>query len=84
MLKEGTQSKNQDDINDIFAATAVGKAEIMDKEKEELWSKLLLDKHSYLKDFIEAPTTAIVKIEVSKYYFVSSFQEVIEWAPLPK
>lgn len=77
-----SRSKNQNNINDIVAITSLGKARILKKEKEiGNWSKILIDKHSYLDDFINADTTAIVVVEISKYYYVTSFQEVIEWIP---
>lgn len=77
------RSSNPESINDIAAVTAVGNVKIL-KGKEEIntWSKALVDRHNYLEKFIEAPTTAIILMEVSKYYYVSSFQEVLEWDPV--
>lgn len=76
------RSDNEKSINDIAAITSIGEARILKEEAEkEKWSKVLLDKHSYLDDFIEAETTALILVEISKYYYVTSFQEVIEWIP---
>ena len=75
------RNNNPKDINDIVAATIIGEASILSDEDKTYWSNLLIEKHSYLETFIEAPSTVIVKIEISKYYFVGSFQEVIEWSP---
>ncbi|MDY0234728.1 MAG: pyridoxamine 5'-phosphate oxidase family protein [Gudongella sp.] len=76
------RSNNENSINDIAAVTCIGLAKVL-KEKEEVekWSKVLINKHSYLDDFINADTTAIVLVEISKYYYVTSFQEVLEWSP---
>ena len=76
------RSKNENNINDIAAITSLGQARVL-KEKEEIdkWSKFLTDKHTYLDEFIEADTTAIVLVDIYKYYNVSSFQQVIEWSP---
>lgn len=77
------RSSNPESINDIAAVTVMGRVKIL-KEKQEIdrWSKALVDKHNYLEKFIGAPTTAIILMEVSKYYYVSSFQEVVEWDPI--
>lgn len=76
------RSDNENNINDIIAISSLGKARIL-KEKEEIkkWSKVLIDKHNYLDEFINAETSSIVLVEILKYYYVSSFQEVIEWSP---
>ena len=73
------RSNNPESINNIVAVTAMGRVKILEeKDLIEKWSKLLIDKHSYLKNFIKASTTAIVVVQISKYYYVSSFQEVVE------
>lgn len=76
------RSNNEKSINDIAAVTSMGLASIL-KEKEEIdkWAKVLVGKHSYLDEFINAETTAIVLVDISKYYYVSSFQKVMEWSP---
>lgn len=76
------RSNNEKSINDIIAITAMGSATIL-KKKEDIkkWSRLLINKHNYLDDFIHAKTSAIVMVDISKYYYVSSFQQVIEWSP---
>lgn len=76
------RSNNENSINDIVAITSLGLARIV-KEKEEIdkWSKALIDKHAYLDDFINASTSAIILVDISKYYYVTSFQEVLEWSP---
>lgn len=77
------RSNNQNSINDIAAITSLGKAKVLKEKKEvEEWSKFLIDKHSYLDDFINAETTAIILVEISTYDYVTSFQEVVEWSPL--
>lgn len=76
------RNDNPNDINDIVAVTVIGNARILEKNGNDLWTQLLIDKHNYLESFAVASTTAIVIIDISKYLFVSSFQEVIEWCPL--
>lgn len=76
------RSNQPKSINDIVALTAIGSVKILSEDYDrEKWSKILVDKHSYLNEFISAKSTAIVLIEITKYFYVSSFQEVIEWTP---
>lgn len=76
------RSNNPDSINKIVALTAIGNVSVLeDEDSIEKWSRALVDKHSYLDEFIKAKSTAIILMKVSKYYYVSSFQEVIEWNP---
>jgi hypothetical protein len=70
------------DLMKIEAFTATGKAEeIMDKELDSEWAELLVKKQSYLRQFLSAESTALFRIRISRYFYVSSFQEVREWEP---
>lgn len=78
------RSNNDTDINKIAAITAIGKARILNNQNEkQKWSKILIEKHGYLDDFICADTSAIILVEIDTYRYVSSFQEVVEWSPKP-
>ena len=76
------RSKQPDSINKISALTAIGNVEILtEKDDIDKWSDFLIDKHKYLNNFINAESTAIILIKVSKYFYVRRFQEVVEWSP---
>lgn len=76
------RANNPDSINDIVAVTVMGKAKMLTEQAQtERWAQALIAKHGYLENFIQAPTTAIVLIDVAKYHFVSSFQAVVAWTP---
>ena len=75
------RNDNPNNINDIVAVTVMGKAIILDEDKKDFWIELLVDKHEYLKKFTDAPSTAVVMVDISNYFYVSSFQEVFEWNP---
>lgn len=76
------RSNQPDSINRISALTAIGSVQILtEKEDIAVWSDLLIDKHRYLNNFINAQSTAIILIDVSKYFYVRRFQEVVEWTP---
>ncbi|NIQ37641.1 MAG: pyridoxamine 5'-phosphate oxidase family protein [Proteobacteria bacterium] len=70
---------NQDsDFHNAMAVTAMGTAEeVKDREKDQL-IKRYLAKHPYLEGFVMAPTCALLKVRVDKYYVVSRFQNVME------
>lgn len=76
------RSANLEDINQIIAITAIGRAHILkDADEIKKWSQRLIEKHQYLVDFIHAETSALILVEIESYHYVSSFQEVFEWRP---
>lgn len=76
------RSLQQDNVNEISALTIIGKGKILSDENEiSKWSSLLTEKHPYLKEFIKAPTTSVIIIEVVRYFNVNKFQKVSEWDP---
>jgi nitroimidazol reductase NimA-like FMN-containing flavoprotein (pyridoxamine 5'-phosphate oxidase superfamily) len=68
-------------INQISAVTITGKSYLAEDFQKQKWASLLLKKHPYLKSFIGAPSTALVVVEVYRYFLVRRFQEVSEWNP---
>ena len=75
------RNDNPNDINDIVAVTVMGKAIILDEDEKDIWIELLVNKHEYLKKFTNASSTAVVMVDITTYFYVSSFQEVFEWIP---
>jgi nitroimidazol reductase NimA-like FMN-containing flavoprotein (pyridoxamine 5'-phosphate oxidase superfamily) len=76
------RDKHPDDLMKIGAFTATGKAEeIDDVTIDSNWTKILLKKHPYLRDFLKSSTTALFRIKIIRFFYVSSFQEVREWKP---
>jgi heme iron utilization protein len=73
------RSQNPPLINHIQAVTITGRATILPDKKT--WGSLLLEKHPYLLEFIENPTTALIRVEVYRYFYVRRFQEVSQWIP---
>jgi hypothetical protein len=69
-------------LNRISALTVIGKARILSGEREiQKWSKLLTDKHPSLAEFVNAPTSAIILVKVTRYLYVKHFQDLWEWDP---
>jgi nitroimidazol reductase NimA-like FMN-containing flavoprotein (pyridoxamine 5'-phosphate oxidase superfamily) len=67
------------DFRKAVAATVLGRAkEVRGKERKRL-AEMYLAKHPHLKEFVNSPTCALVKMRVEVYYLVSRFQNVFEW-----
>jgi nitroimidazol reductase NimA-like FMN-containing flavoprotein (pyridoxamine 5'-phosphate oxidase superfamily) len=76
------RSENIDELNKISAITVTGKAHTVETQEEiEKYRSLILEKHPYLENFVLAESSALIMIEVEKYFHVSNFQEVQEWKP---
>ena len=73
-------SRNQaSDIYQAVAVTAIGTAAtIADGERSALAARYL-QKHPYLKDFLRATSTALVKVAVERYIMVHNFQNVYDY-----
>jgi nitroimidazol reductase NimA-like FMN-containing flavoprotein (pyridoxamine 5'-phosphate oxidase superfamily) len=70
---------NQDtDFHRAIAVTALGNAEEIKENERESFLELYLAKHPYLDEFVNAPTCALLKVSVDRYYMVSRFQNVME------
>jgi hypothetical protein len=65
----------ESDFKNAFALTALGTAnEIEDTDRAEL-TNLYLEKHTYLKDFVNSPQSVLIRVDV-KEYILSGFTDV--------
>jgi len=72
------RSNQEADFHQAAAVTATGVAkEVQGSEKETLL-RLYLLKHPYLKDFVSSPNCALLRMDVTTYYVVRQFQNVME------
>lgn len=72
------RSNQTDDFHSSMAVTATGKAEQVDPNEKDIYLQIYLQKHPYLKDFVNAPSCALLKIKIDTYYLVNRFQKVFE------
>lgn len=72
------RTNNPSDFRWAKAVTVTGKAEKIDKEKEVEITEVYINKHPHLKDFLDSPSCALIRISVETYYLVTRFQEVME------
>lgn len=72
------RSHRSDDFREAKAVTAFGCAqEVSDSERQAVLG-LYLGRHAGLKEFVMAPTCALLQVEVTGYSLVSRFQNVVE------
>ena len=72
------RSNKTSDFRKATAATAMGKVREVTKRRNSRHLKLYLGKHPHLKEFVEAPSCALMVVSVEKYYVVNRFQQVME------
>lgn len=73
-----TRTNQTADFADAAAVTVLGDVEeIADHERQGL-ARIYLDKHPYLTEFVESPTTALLRVDVKTYIMVNRFQNVQE------
>ena len=77
-----SRSASPDNMMEIEAVTATGLARVVREESGfNQWAGLLTTRHPHLSHFVHAESSALIRIEVIRYFHVSSFQEVRQWAP---
>ncbi|SFM29455.1 pyridoxamine 5'-phosphate oxidase family protein [Methanolobus profundi] len=70
------RSNRESDLKDAIAVNATGTVTEVEKTKE--FREIYLRKHPYLTDFLESPSSAMMRMEVHRYIIASRFQNVVE------
>ena len=71
-----------DDMMKVEAVTATGSTtEVERGTRFEQYSKLLTNRHPQLASFVKASSCALFRIDIFRFFHVTRFQEVGEWAP---
>lgn len=77
-----SRSASSEDMMKIEAVTITGHAHVVEAEKDfDRWASLLTARHPHLAAFIKAESSALVCVEVVRFFHVSRFQEVRQWVP---
>jgi len=73
-----SRTNNEADFHSASAVTIVG--DVREPGEAELlnFKSLYLRKHPYLENFVNSPTTALLKVAVKHYILVTRFQHVME------
>lgn len=75
-------NRHPNDLMKVEAFTATGMAhEITQLNISSRWAGLLAIRHPNLEAFFSSPSTALFEIEIGRFFFVRSFQDVTQWNP---
>jgi nitroimidazol reductase NimA-like FMN-containing flavoprotein (pyridoxamine 5'-phosphate oxidase superfamily) len=72
------RSNLESDLQEGFALTVIGLAKEAKASERRALRELYLAKHPRLQTFVDDPDCALVRVQVRRYVFVSSFQEKAE------
>jgi hypothetical protein len=79
-----SRSRFPDALMQVEAITATGRAiQLRPGAELERCAGLLIARHPQLKAFVDAPSSALFRIDVARYLYVTRFQEVRQWVPQP-
>ena len=73
-----TRTNQAADFSDAAAVTVLGEVEEVAADDRQEFLNIYIEKHPYLKEFVESPTCALLRVRVRNYIIVSSFQNVQE------
>lgn len=77
-----SRSQHPEEMMKVEAITATGQAVELDPGPAyERSAALLVTRHPQLASFVAAPSTALFRVEVVRYLYVTRFQEVHQWVP---
>ena len=77
------RGKYPHDMMKVEAITATGQAiQLKPDTEHDRWAELLTARHPYLRSFVRAPSTALFRIDIVRYLYVTRFQEVRQWVPV--
>ena len=79
-----SRSQTSNNLMQVEAVTATGRATQLQTGPEyERWATLLTARHPQLRRFVAAPSSALFRIDMIRYLYVTRFQEVHQWTPHP-
>jgi hypothetical protein len=71
-----------DELMHVEAVTVTGRARVVPRGPDfEHWASLLLGRHPHLAAFVRAESSALIRVEVVRFFHVCRFQEVRQWVP---
>jgi nitroimidazol reductase NimA-like FMN-containing flavoprotein (pyridoxamine 5'-phosphate oxidase superfamily) len=75
------RSSYPDELMQVEAITATGRARELSHDERVRWAQMLIDRHPQLRAFVTSPSTAVFRIDIVRYLYVTRFQEVHQWVP---
>ena len=67
------------DFHSAQAVTVIGDAAPLGRQAADRLRADYIDRHPYLKDFVNASSCALVEIQAARYILVERFQNVVEY-----
>ena len=78
-----SRSEFSGQVDSVEAITATGRAvELTGGPEFERWARALAERHPQLRSFFRDAGSAVFRIDIERYTFVTRFQEVQRWSPL--
>lgn len=68
-----TRARDGEDLDRVCAATIVGTTRELTGDQAGRVASLLKEKHPGLADFLEADTSAIMRLDIDSWYLISGF-----------
>lgn len=70
------------EVMQVEAVTVTGRAHVVPPGPDfERWASQLIGRHPHLAAFVRAESSALIRVEVVRYFHVCRFQEVRQWIP---
>ncbi len=73
-----SETNSPADLENAEALTVLGTCSELNKERPQ--AVAFINKHPYLQEFFQSPSTKIISIKVKKYILVTHFQTVMEYS----
>ncbi|HOV29196.1 MAG TPA: pyridoxamine 5'-phosphate oxidase family protein [Synergistales bacterium] len=71
------RGNREEDLHEASAVTAVGPVTELTGTEKDRGAAVHLTRHPSLAGFLESPTTALLALDVERYFLVRRFQEVM-------
>ena len=77
-----SRTRFPEQMHRIEAITVTGRAEeLAPGPGRDRWAQILVGRHRQLSSFVRSDTVALFRIDVTRYFHVTRFQEVRQWIP---
>lgn len=70
------RSNTLDDLHSLCGVEVKGRAEIADKDDRAFYKEYFMRRFPDLREFYEAPDSALIKVKVSRFELIDDFQNI--------
>jgi len=72
------RANSEDDLRRAMVVTALGRAVETEGEQRRRMIDLFCDKHPAMREFVDSPESALLRVDIERYIVVRQFQKVVE------